>query len=265
MEKWTKKPARQAGGCASVRSRQRLRAKSKDLSPVPEPCDYFYDGEPEAPHTNLIMRPTGGRSEDRKEKFKENNYPFNIHPDHWKQIGRDMYASATTYSVIFGNSIHSIYDYCHEFKAADWWHWTHEFARIYLKDLLPKWYYEPYMLLLDAMDLATVGLSRRIILKSFVIILSHFYDITRLITRKISFHELLSGNLYFISYYMSRTVLLILAQCGHTGSFLVRDSAVRLFLLSGQGQNQTETYPLMLNVKNLEAIFDTQCSPPSWI
>ena len=120
VEKRTKKPARQAGGRAPVGSRQRPRAKSKDLSPVPEPCDYFYDGEPEAPHANLIMRPTGGRSEDRKEKFKENNYPFNIHPDHWKQIGRDMYASATTYPAIFGDSIHSIYDYCHEFKAADW-------------------------------------------------------------------------------------------------------------------------------------------------
>ena len=113
--------------------------------------------------------------------------------------------------------------------------------------------------------LLQVGLSRRITLKSFVTILSHFYDITKLITRKISFHELLSGNLYFISYYMSWTVLLILAQCDHTGSFLVRDSAVCLFLLSGQDQNQTETYPLTLNVKNLEAIFNTQCSPPSWI
>ena len=127
----------------------------KDLSLVLESCDYFYDGEPEALHANLIMWPTGDRSEDRKEKFKENNYSFNIYPDHWKQIGRDIYTSAITYPAIFGDSIHSIYDYCHEFKATDWWYWTYKFVRIYLKDLLPKWYYEPYMLLLDAIDLAT--------------------------------------------------------------------------------------------------------------
>ena len=167
-----------------------------------------------------------------------------------------MYASAIIYPAIFGDSIHSIYDYCYEFKAADWQYWTHKFARIYFKDFLPKWYYESYILLLDAINLTTGRIISKDNIEVIVTILSHFYNIMRLIIRKISFHELLSENLYFISYYMSWTILLILAQYGHTGSFLVRDSAVCLFLLSGQSQNQTETYHLILNVKNLEAIFN---------
>ena len=89
----------------------------KDLSPVPEPHNHFYSREPEALHVNLIMRYTGVRSENRKDTFKKYNYPFNIHPDYWKQFDRDMYASATMYLVIFGDSICSIYNHCHEFKA----------------------------------------------------------------------------------------------------------------------------------------------------
>lgn len=70
-------------------------------------------------------------------KFVKTDDLFNIHPDEWIDIGRDMLGSAANIPVPFGDRIRDFTEHCHHLKAAEWKIFIHLRAPIYMNHRLP--------------------------------------------------------------------------------------------------------------------------------
>lgn len=79
--------------------------------------------------------------------------PWNIAPENWSDIGRDMRKSSKSFPPCMGDGIRDIVEHSGDFKAAEWKVWTTILSPIYLKRFLPPNLYDGYMLLVDAINL----------------------------------------------------------------------------------------------------------------
>ncbi|KAH0604134.1 uncharacterized protein H6S33_007165 [Morchella sextelata] len=86
-------------------------------------------------------------------KFHKTRDLYNIPPDIWEDIGRDMLASAPSFPALFGDPIRDFTEHCHHFKAAEWKTFAFLLAPIYLKDNLPEEDYSEFINIIDAVQL----------------------------------------------------------------------------------------------------------------
>ncbi|RPB17400.1 hypothetical protein P167DRAFT_479756, partial [Morchella conica CCBAS932] len=79
--------------------------------------------------------------------------PYNISPEDWLRIGKDMASSAGTFPASFGEPIRDFAEHCQHLKAAEWKNVALLMAPIYMKDRLPEADYLEFLNLIDAVHL----------------------------------------------------------------------------------------------------------------
>lgn len=101
--------------------------------------------EEEAPSTT---KPTRQRKNANKEnweanqqpkarksvRFQSSDDPWNLEPEFWDRMGRDMLSSNTDYPAAFGDALRDIWEHSNHLKAAEWRTWALIIAPIFLKD-----------------------------------------------------------------------------------------------------------------------------------
>lgn len=87
-------------------------------------------------------------------KFIKTNDEYNIAPNEWLRIGKDMASSAATFPASFGEPIRDFAEHCQRLKAAEWKNITLLMAPIYMKGRLPDVDYIEFLNLIDAVRLS---------------------------------------------------------------------------------------------------------------
>ncbi|KAI5843325.1 hypothetical protein DFP73DRAFT_455220, partial [Morchella snyderi] len=82
--------------------------------------------------------------------FSDNAY--NIAPEVWESIGKDMQASACTFPSSFGDPIRDFTEHCHHLKAAEWKIFTLLLASIYFKDNLSDEDYDEFINIVETLQ-----------------------------------------------------------------------------------------------------------------
>lgn len=80
---------------------------------------------------------------------------YNIHPKHWRQIGRDTAASNSTYPNYLGEEMTNLEETFRKMKAANWQRFLYHQSPIYFRTYLPKYHYDEWMNMVEAMRLST--------------------------------------------------------------------------------------------------------------
>lgn len=86
-------------------------------------------------------------------KFVKTSEPYNIAPDEWTKIGKDMAGSAATFPTLFGEPIRDFTEHCQHLKAAEWRMFMFLLAPIYLRNRLPEQDYSEFINLVDTLQL----------------------------------------------------------------------------------------------------------------
>ncbi|KAI5842122.1 hypothetical protein DFP73DRAFT_596111 [Morchella snyderi] len=104
----------------------------------------------------------GGRQRGRRtsvpakpstKKFLKTKDAYNIGPEIWESIGKDMLASATNFPSLFGNPFRNFAEHCHHLNSAEWKTFKMLLAPIYFKDHLPDEDYEEFINVVETVQL----------------------------------------------------------------------------------------------------------------